>query len=314
MAVLAAAAAHGAVMDGLAAKVDNECITIGDVLAEVRRNPAARESFVAAARDKAKLDELYKNAINALIDRKLILKAAAEKKMDMQEWVIDNRVREIVKDNFNGDRNELEAELQKSNTPFEEWRNVIKEDLIIAGMRYQIIEKYVQNVSPAAMREEYEKNRARYADESKVTVSVILLKPAAEGETSVKDRADAILKKLAAPDADFAALARKYSSDSHAKDGGVWKDVKPDEAFRPEIADAIAMLKVGEHSELVDLDGWGFIVKKDSETSAKQLSFAEAYDRIVRNVRRAEAAKAYDAWLERLRAEAFIKIYPMPEK
>ena len=314
MAVLATAAAHGAVMDGLAAKVDNECITIGDVLAEVRRNPAARESFVAAARDKAKLDELYKNAINALIDRKLILKAAAEKKMDMQEWVIDNRVREIVKDNFNGDRNELEAELQKSNTPFEEWRNVIKEDLIIAGMRYQIIEKYVQNVSPSAMREEYEKNRARYVDESKVTVSVILLKPAAEGETSVKDRADAILKKLAAPDADFAALAREYSSDSHAKDGGVWKDVKPDEAFRPEIADAIAMLKVGEHSELVDLDGWGFIVKKDSETSAKQLSFAEAYDRIARNVRRAEAAKAYDAWLERLRAEAFIKIYPMPEK
>jgi len=301
-------------MDGLAAKVDNESITIGDVLAEVRRNPVARESFVAAARDKAKLDELYKNAVNALIDRKLILKAAADKKMDMQEWVVDNRVREIVKENFHGDRNELEAELQKSNTPFEEWRNVIKEDLVIAGMRYQIIEKYVQHVSPAAMREEYERNHSRYADESKTTVSVILLKPAAEGETSVKDRADTILKELASPDADFAALARKYSADSHAKDGGVWKDVKPDEAFRPEIADAIAMLKVGEHSDLVDLDGWGFIVKKDSETVAKQLSFSEAYDQIVRNVRRAEAAKAYDAWLARLRAEAFIKIYPMPEK
>ena len=314
IAVLATAAVHGAVMDGLAAKVDNETITIGDVLAEVRRNPAARESFVAAARDKTKLDELYKNAINALIDRKLILKAAAEKKMDMQEWVIDNRVREIVQDNFNGDRNELEAELQKSNTPFEEWRNVIKEDLIIAGMRYQIIEKYVHDVSPAAMREEYEKNRSRYAAESKTTVSVILLKPAAEGEPSVKDRADTILKALAAPDADFASLARKYSADSHAKAGGVWKDVKPDEAFRQEIADAIAMLKVGEHSGLVDLDGWGFIVKKDSETKEKQLSFSEAYDQIVRNIRRAEAAKAYDAWLNRLRSEAFIKIYPMPEK
>ena len=94
---LAAVAAHGAVMDGLAAKVDNECIMIGDVLAEVRRNPAAREQFAAAANDKAKLAALYQNAIDTLIDRKLILKAAAEKKMDMQEWVIDNRVREIVK-------------------------------------------------------------------------------------------------------------------------------------------------------------------------------------------------------------------------
>ena len=158
---LAAAAANGAVMDGLAAKVDNECIMIGDVLAEVRRNPAAREQFAAAANDKAKLAALYQTAVDALIDRKLILKAAAEKKMDMQEWVIDNRVREIVKENFHGDRNELEAELQKSNTPFEEWRNIIREDLIIAGMRYQIIEKYAQHVSPSAMRAEYDAHRSR---------------------------------------------------------------------------------------------------------------------------------------------------------
>ena len=147
-----------------------------------------------------------------------------------------------------------------------------------------------------------------------VSVRVILLKPAAEGQPSVKDRANDILKKLGEPNADFAALAHEYSADSHAKDGGLWKDVKPDEAFRPEIAEAIAKLKVGEHSGLVDLDGWGFIVRKEAETAQKTLSFAEAYDRIVRNVRRDTAAKAYADWVKRLRAEAFIKIYPMPEK
>ena len=314
IAVLSAAFVQGAVMDGIAAKVDSDCIMIGDVLAEVRRNPAARESFAAAARDPQKLAALYQKAVDNLVDRKLILKAAAEKKMEMQEWVIDNRVREIVKETFNGDRNELEAELQKSNTTFEEWRNVIREDLIIAGMRYQIIDKYLQHIPPAAMREEYEKNRSRYVDEARTTVSVILLKPAAEGQPSVKDRADAILKKLDAPGGDFAALAREHSADSHAKDGGVWKDVNPEDAFRPEIADAIALLKPGEHSGLVDLDGWGFIVRKDAESAAKTLSFAEAYDRILRNVRRAEAEKAYEAWMKRLRAETFVKTYPMPEK
>ena len=77
---------------------------------------------------------------------------------------------------------------------------------------------------------------------------------------------------------------------------------------------APAKLKVGEHSGLVDLDGWGFIVRKEAETAEKTLSFSEAYDRIVRNVRRDTAAKAYDDWMKRLRAEAFIKTYPMPEK
>ena len=314
MAALAAAFAHGAVMDGLAAKVDDECIMIGDVLAEVRRNPTAREGFAAAARDPQTLAELYQKAIDALVDRKLILKAAAEKKMDMQDWVVDNRVREIVKESFNGDRNELEVELQKSNTTFEEWRNVIREDLIIAGMRYQIVDKYLQYVPPSAMREEYANNPSRYTEDAKVSVRVILLKPSAEGQPPMKDRAAELLKQIDAPGGDFAAIARKHSADSHAKDGGLWKDVNPEEAFRPEIADAIAMLKAGEHSGLVDLDGWGFIVRKEAETAAKKLTFAEAYDRIVRNVRRAKSQKAYDAWMKRLRAEAFIKTYPMPEK
>ena len=312
-AFLAAAAASGAVMDGIAAKVNNDVITIGDVLAEVRRNPAARENFAFAARDRAKLEALYREAVESLVDRRLILSAAADKKMDMQEWVVDNRVREIVKENFHGDRNELEAELQKTNTPFEEWRNTIREDLVLGGMRYQIIDKYIQ-VSPAAMRKEYEEHRSRYREESKTSVRVILLKPAAEGQPSVQDRAKTILAKLAEPNADFAALAREYSADSHAKDGGLWKDIKPEEAFRAEIADEIAVLKPGEHSQLVNLDGWGFIVKKESAVTARDYSFEEAYDMIVRNVRRAETAKAYAAWMKRLRANAFIKIYPMPEK
>ena len=208
---------------------------------------------------------------------------------------------------------ELEAELQKTNTPFEEWRNTIREDLVLGGMRYQIIDKYIQ-VSPAAMRKEYEEHRNRYREESKTSVRVILLKPAAEGQPSVQDRAKTILAKLAEPNADFAALAREYSADSHAKDGGLWKDIKPEEAFRAEIADEIAVLKPGEHSQLVNLDGWGFIVKKENAVTARDYSFEEAYDMIVRNVRRAETAKAYAAWMKRLRANAFITIYPMPEK
>lgn len=313
LAALAAIVAHGAVIDGIAAKVDSDVITIGDVLSEIRRNPMARDDFAAAAHDKAQLARLYQRAVEALVDRRLILKAAAEKKIDMQEWVVDNRVREIVKDNFKGDRNLLEAELQRSKTPFEEWRNIIREDLIIAGMRYQIIEKYIQP-TPAAMRREYDAHRSRYVKEALTTVSVILLKPAQDGQPSVKERADKILEALKKPDSDFSALAREYSSDSHAKNGGTWKDIKPEDAFRAEIADEIAKLKIGEHSRLVDLDGWGFIVRKDSESPAKNLSFNEAYDDIVHNLRQDEGKVAHEKWLSRLRSESFIKIFPMPER
>jgi parvulin-like peptidyl-prolyl isomerase len=112
----------------------------------------------------------------------------------------------------------------------------------------------------------------------------------------------------------FADLAIKYSADSHAKDGGLWKDVNPEEAFRPEIAAAIAKLKVGGVSKMIDLDGWGFIVKKEAESGAKTLSFEDAYDKISWNLRNDAAKKAYDEWIARLKDDAFIKVYPAPKE
>ena len=112
----------------------------------------------------------------------------------------------------------------------------------------------------------------------------------------------------------FADLAKSFSADSHAKDGGLWKNVKPEEAFRPEIAAAIDKLVVGETSPLLNLDGWGFIVKKIGQTKERKRSFAEAYEEIEANVKKDLAAAKYKEWIDRLRAEAFIKIYPPPSE
>ena len=308
-----AGAVAAATLDGIAAKVNDIVITVGDVMTEIHRSPRLRAHFAGGRSDVA--TNLYAETLEMLIDRKLILRAAADKKMEMQEWLIDNRVREIVKDGFEGDMNKLTEALAQSKVALTDWRNSIRDDMIIQAMRYQMVEKNLQ-ATPAVMRKEYRDHRDRYATQTKTTVSVILLRPPRpdDKETpSVSTRGEEILARLEKGE-DFADLARRHSSDSHAKDGGVWRDVKPEEAFRPEIAQAIAKLKVGEFSNLVNLDGWGFIVRKDAETIGRQLTFAEAYDDIARNVK-SDAAKAeYDAWMKRLRAQAFVKKYPMPDE
>ena len=92
------------------------------------------------------------------------------------------------------------------------------------------------------------------------------------------------------------------------------KIVRGEKFISQEIADTIAKLKVGEFSTLVKLDGWGFIVRKDEETGGKTLSFTEAYDAIARNVKNDTAKAEYAAWMKRLRAQAFVKKYPMPDE
>ena len=66
--------------------------------------------------------------------------------------------------------------------------------------------------------------------------------------------------------------------------------------------------------QLINLDGWGFIVRKDSETADTQLTFEQAYDEISRNVRKEVVKARHAAWIARMREEAFIKIYPIPDE
>ena len=93
--VLCAAPLAAVEVDGLAATVGGVSILRSDVIADMRRAGAAPSE--------------YESFRNRLIDRQLILKAAEAAKVTMQEWVVDNRVKEIVDRFFQGDRNKLIA-------------------------------------------------------------------------------------------------------------------------------------------------------------------------------------------------------------
>ena len=185
-----AAAASGATLDAIAAKVDDAVITVGDVMQEIRRgqqNPADSEFSV-----------LYSNAVERLVNRRLVLRAAAAKNMEMQEWLVDNRIREIVNDAFDGDMNKLNASLAESRIPITEWRNTIRDDMIVSAMRFQMVEKHA-TASPSAMQDEFRIHKDRYAAIAKATVSVILLRPAGDddkGVPSITTRGDEIIARL----------------------------------------------------------------------------------------------------------------------
>ena len=170
LALLACACAHGVVLDGLAAKVNDAVITVDDVgtaIGDMKRRgalPAPGDDFKA----------VYSNAVEFLVERRLILQLAAEKKVTFPEWVVDGRIRDIVKEKFDGDMNKLNAMLTQIKTPLTEWRNMIRDDMIVTSMRQQFVEKYV-TATPADMAREYKENKHLYRKEAKSSVSVILL-------------------------------------------------------------------------------------------------------------------------------------------
>lgn len=274
-------------IDGVAARVGSSVILKSDVVNEMRRGGLAADK--------------YREVLDEMIERDLILKAAKEAKLQMQDWVVENRIREIVEQAFDGDRNKLMSTLAKEQVAYPEWRQRMKDDMIVAAMRWQIVDKNL-TASPSQMREEYAAHPERYVADRRVTVSAILLGPSDAEKTAEIDEA---LKG----GTDFSELAKKYSADAKAKDGGQWKDVKPEEVFRPEICAEIAKMPKGTISQWVELDGWKFLLRKDDETGGGKSSFAEAYDTIAANVKNEQAKRLYDAWISRLKEASYIKIY-----
>ena len=279
-------AAKAVEVDGIAATVGDETILRNDVYNELRR---------------AGLDESHYNEMRTmLIDRKLILKAASESKMTLQEWVVENRIREIIDNAFGGDRNKLIAMLGQQKVPYTEWRKKIRDDMVVSAMKWNVVDKYA-NASPAEMKAEYAAHPERYAEGAKTTVAVILLRP-----TDI-DKKEMITESLQSRE--FGDIAKDYSADPRAADGGLWKNVVASEVFRPEIAEEISKMPRGTISDWIDLDGWSFLVKKIDDTTEKTRTFAEAYDEIEANVRDANSRKAYNEWIERLRSETYIRVW-----
>ena len=268
--------AYAVEVDGVAATVGTETILRSDVLNELARMGAPD-------------GEGYSQVLNAMIDRKLILKAARESKMTMQDWVVENRVREIVNKSFGGDRNKLIEALGKQRMSYPEWHAKTKADLVIGAMRWQVVDKNAV-ASPAAMRKEYETHKSRYVKDHKVSVSVILLKPEEQAKR------DEIAKSL--KEKTFEELGGKK-----------YENVKPEDLFKPEVCAEIEKMPKGTISHWIEIDGWSFLLRKDAETTGKALSFDEAYDAIEAAVKEDEAKRLYTEWIERLKAETYIKVF-----
>ena len=263
-------------IDGVVARVGEDTILRSDVINEMRR---------IGCEDGSR----YREIRNEMIDRRLIIQAAAAAKMTMQEWVVDNRVREIIQKGFEGDRNKLIETLGRQKVSFPEWRAKMKEDLIVNAMRWNVVDKNV-SASPAAMKKEYEEHRERYAKDHKVSVSVITLKPE---EQSRRQEISAKLKTKT-----FEELgAQKH------------ENIVPGEFFNAELVKEIEKMPKGTISHWIEQDGWSVLLRKDDETHGRNLSFEEAYDEIEANVKEAEAKRLYTEWLGRLRAETYVKVF-----
>ncbi len=160
------------------------------------------------------------------------------------------------------------------------------------------------------MRDYYEKNKLKFQETDGVQLAQIVLlvseKTPSEEQIKQKKKIEEIRDRLVKGE-DFAELARKFSQDPSASQGGNLGLFKLEE-IDPSLRKVISNLKPGEFSPILQSpNGWQ-IVKLVDVKGAKQLSFEEAKERIENQLFQEEVDKRFAQWLQNLKDRSYIQV------
>jgi peptidyl-prolyl cis-trans isomerase SurA len=312
LAVLAAAlppmrAEESIRLDGVAAHVNGDVVTVGEALSFMEPQKRLIASRYSGADLKEALRRTYREAVKALVDRKLVLKDYENQKFKIPDALVDRRISEILNQRYDNDRGALMAALADDRMTYDEWRDKIREQLIIGVMRQENVEKHVK-VSPAAVRAVYDKHQERFSKAGKMKLRMIYFE---KGSTPEKREAK-LLRARETMDrlrtkGGFANVAKEVSEDDKAAAGGDWGWVEP-KFLQARLAEQAGGLKPGDICGPIETDAGFYILKCEERQEAETEKFDDVRAGIERDLRDDESERLFRVWTDRLEAAAYVHI------
>jgi parvulin-like peptidyl-prolyl isomerase len=305
----AALAAEPQVVNGLLAIVDQDVITYKDMMQYIA--PTV-ETLMRAYGDKPevlrqRLQEAQREGLEQLVERKLILHEFERSGFNLPETLIDDRVKERLRERFGGDRAAMTKTLQSQGTTYEGFRRQIREEFIVSAMRAKHLGSDII-ISPHRIERYYAENLDKFKIKDQVRFRAILLKgPPVRAREVASGLGQELLTKLE-EGADFAELASVYSEDDYRAQGG-FRGEKERHELRSELADVLFQLRPGQHSGLVEIGDttWILLVEDLKKDYIKTLP--EVRDEIAGTLQAEEQARIGKEWMDRLKAKSFVRYF-----
>lgn len=151
--------------------------------------------------------------------------------------------------------------------------------------------------SAAELQQAYDAGKAQWVTPPMVRVSQIFLAvndpPSAE---AVRRQAQELSRKAQATPGDFAALATQYSQDPNTAPRGGDSGMQPLQQLVPQVREAVARLKVGGVSDVVQSAAGFHVLKLTAQQPARTATLEELRARLteaLRSQRQEQIAKAY---------------------
>ncbi len=310
-AVLCASAnAQERMVDGIAAVVNSNVITYGQIRELLMFRQRSLEGNTQGEEMQKKMRESQEAALKDLVDRQLIIDEFKTQGFQIPEYVVDDRINTVIRQEFGNDRTAFVRTLKAQGFSLSRFREIEREKIIVQAMRQRAVRSDFI-ISPDKIEAYYRKNVAQYSTPEEIRLSMIVLRPA--GDTSEnpvetkRSMANEIRTKLA-EGADFAGMAQMYSDDSTAEAGGDWGWIDR-KTLNEDLNKVAFSLKPGELSNVIQLGDSFYIMRVEARKAATTKPLAEMREEIGKKLFEEERLRLQEQWLETLRKKAYVKIY-----
>jgi peptidyl-prolyl cis-trans isomerase SurA len=306
--LLSSLGARAELVDRVAAVVNNDIIT----LSELQKRAAPEITRVAqessGAERSQKQSVVMKKALEAMIDEKLVDAELKELKVSIGDKEVDAAIEEVKK-SYNLTDDQLRQAVAKEGLTLAEYKEQMRKQI----GRYKLINEKVRKnikVSDADVKTEYDRMTRSEGQDYEVHIRHILIAVSRTATNAQVDearrKANAIAVEARQPGVDFAELARKRSEGSSSSDGGDLGFFKRG-TMVPEFEKVAFGLKTGEVSDPVRTQfGW-HVLKLEEIQKLGMKPMAEVRPEIEERLRRQQAERLTNQYMETLRNAAVVE-------
>jgi peptidyl-prolyl cis-trans isomerase SurA len=295
-------------LNDIVARVNDALITYKEVRTAIDSDLEFIERRFAGqpALREQKERELWSEAVQQLVERQLILHEFKTGGYNLPESWIEDQIDKDVRDNY-GDRLTLTRTLQARGLTFENYRQRVRERIIMEAMIGQFVPRNPV-ISPFKIETYYKENQEAFKLEDQIKLRMIVLanRPT-DSSFSPRDMAQEIHSKLE-EGAPFAEMAMIYSQGSQSVEGGDWGWIERS-VLRSDLAEVAFSLAPGGHSDVVETPDGCYLMLVEEVKPAHTRPLSDVRDQIERILKDQEKARLRDRWIGRLKAKSFVQYF-----
>jgi peptidyl-prolyl cis-trans isomerase C len=291
--------------------------TLPDVVARVNGEDCSRGELERAIRNveqrarrsvpPEQRDQVYRGVLNELLSFKLVQAEGRARGITVTDQEIDARIAEIRKQV--PEEAAFQEALKQRQMTLVDLRNETRNEILVnKTMEAEVAPKAV--VSPADLDKYYKDNPDQFKQPEQVRASHILfsLESSATDDfkKSTRAQAEAVLKRAKAGE-DFATLAKEFSKDGSAAQGGDLNFFDRGKMVPPFEQAAFGM-KPGEISGIVESQFGLHIIKVTDYKPERLVPLAEVSDRLNGFLRQRKQQELIQQFVESLKAKYKVEV------